>query len=72
MRGGTGVGLLLCILADHEPDIVPLAKPIDELETDLWILTHPALKGVARVKALTDFLYDRLRANDRLLCVSPR
>ncbi len=72
VRDGMGVGLLLCILADHEPDIVPLAEPIDELETDLWILTHPALKGVARVKALTDFLYDRLRANDRLLCVSPR
>ncbi len=63
VRDGMGVGLLLCILVKDEPDIVPLAEPIDELETDLWILTHPALKGVARVKALSDFLYTRLRAN---------
>jgi DNA-binding transcriptional LysR family regulator len=63
VRDGMGVGLLLCILVKDEPDIVPLAEPINELETDLWILTHPALKGVARVKALSDFLYTRLRAN---------
>lgn len=63
VRDGMGVGLLLCILVKDEPDIVPLAEPIDELATDLWILTHPALKGVARVKALSDFLYTRLRAN---------
>lgn len=35
-------------------------------EADLWILTHPALKGVARIKALTAFLYDRLRRSDKL------
>ena len=70
VRDGMGVGLLLCILADGEPEIVPLAEPIDELETDVWILTHPALKSLARVKALSDFLYARLRANDKLLCVS--
>jgi DNA-binding transcriptional LysR family regulator len=62
VRDGMGVGLLLCILANDESDIVPLAEPIDELETDLWILTHPSLKGVARVKVLSDFLYARLRA----------
>jgi hypothetical protein len=38
------------------------AEPVNDLDTELWILTHPALKGVARIKAFTDFLYDRLRA----------
>jgi DNA-binding transcriptional LysR family regulator len=70
VRDGMGLGLLLCILADDESDIVPLSEPIDELETDLWILTHPALKGVARIKALSDFLYARLRENDMLLPIS--
>jgi DNA-binding transcriptional LysR family regulator len=67
VRDGMGVGLLLCFLAEGETEIVPLAEPIDELETDLWILTHPALKSVARVKALSDFLYDRLHQS-----ISPR
>ena len=68
---GMGVGLLLCFLADDERDLVPLAEPVNELETDVWILTHPALKGVARIKAFTDFLYDRLHASDKLFHASP-
>jgi DNA-binding transcriptional LysR family regulator len=66
VRSGMGVGLLLCILADDQPDLVRLADPLEEAETDVWILTHPALKSVARVKALSAFLYDRLRADKRL------
>ena len=70
VRHGMGVGMLLCLLADNERDLVRLAEPVNELETDVWILTHPALKGVARIKAFTDFLYDRLRASDKLFRAS--
>jgi DNA-binding transcriptional LysR family regulator len=66
VRYGMGVGMLLCLLADQEAELLRLAEPVDELDTDVWILTHPALKGVARIKALTDFLYDRLHASDKL------
>ena len=67
VRYGMGLGLLLCLLADDEKSLVRLVEPMNELETDVWILTHPALKGVARIKAFTDFLYGRLRATDKLL-----
>ena len=60
VRYGMGLRMLLCLLADEETKLVRLAEPVDELDTDLWILTHPALKGVARIKAFTAFLYDRL------------
>jgi hypothetical protein len=49
---------------------VRLAEPLNELDTDLRILTHPGLKGVARIKAFTDFLYDRLRASDEVFRAS--
>jgi len=71
VRNGMGLGLLLCFLADDERDLVRLAEPANELDTDLWILSHPALKGVARIKTLTDFLHDKLRASDKLFHVSP-
>jgi DNA-binding transcriptional LysR family regulator len=67
VRNGMGLGLLLCFLADGEKDLVRLADPFDELDTDLWILSHPALKGVVRIKALSDFLYNKLRASDKLV-----
>jgi DNA-binding transcriptional LysR family regulator len=71
VRYGMGVGMLLCFLADDETDLVRLAEPLNELETEVWILTHPSLKGVARIKAFTDFLYDRLRASDKLFHAGP-
>jgi hypothetical protein len=66
-----GLGLLLCFLADDEKDLVRLAEPADELDTDLWILRHSALKGVARIKSWTDFLNDKLRASDKLFHAGP-
>ena len=71
MRHGMGLGLLLCFLDDDEKDLVRLAEPANELDTDLWILSHPALKGVARIKVLTDLLNDKLRASDKLFHASP-
>ena len=66
VRHNTGVGLLLCILGDEQPELIRLNEPFDDLDTDLWILTHPALKRVARIKAFSDFLDKRLRASDKL------
>ena len=66
VRNGMGLGLLLCFLADDEKDLVRLVEPAKELDTDLWVLSHPVLKAVARIKALTDFLNDKLRASDKL------
>jgi hypothetical protein len=43
-----------------------MAEPIDELDTDVWILTHPAVKPIARVKALADYLFENLRASNSI------
>jgi DNA-binding transcriptional LysR family regulator len=70
VRHGLGIGLLLCLLADNEEDILRLGEPIEELDTDLWILMHPAVRRVARIKAFTDFLHDRLRTSRNVIRVS--
>ena len=41
VRCGLGAGMLLSLLADSQRGLVRLAKPADELDTDVWILTHP-------------------------------
>lgn len=63
---GLGLGLLLCHLADARPELERLSDPIPELDTPLWLLSHPALRHVARVRALADHLVQRLRADPRL------
>jgi DNA-binding transcriptional LysR family regulator len=64
VRHGMGAGMLLCLLAGADPDLVRLA-PVDEaMDTDLWVLTHPDLRHSARVRVLGDFLYERLRQGE--------
>ena len=63
---GAGVGMLLTPLADARDGLVRLAEPLPQLDTQLWVLTHPDLRDVARVRALTDHLFDTLNADVRL------
>lgn len=70
VRQGFGAAMLLCPLADQYDDLVRLAEPSPQLDTQIWVLTHPDLKRVARIKALTDFLYNRLSADPRLVTLA--
>ena len=63
---GVGAGLLLCPLADQRKELVRLAPPDPELDTQIWILTHPDLRQVARIRAFTQHLYEALSADPRL------
>jgi DNA-binding transcriptional LysR family regulator len=66
VAAGIGVGWLLCPLGDARASLKRLEAPPTEFDTQIWVLTHPDLKRVARIKALTDFLYDRLSLDPRL------
>ena len=66
VRQGMGLGLLLCPLAEGCAELVRLAEPRPELDTPIWILTHPDLRRVGRIRALSDFLYERLSGDPRL------
>jgi len=63
---GTGVGLLLCPVAHLRPELVQLSPPDPALDFGIWLLTHPDLKQVARVRAFTDFLFDTLEREGTL------
>lgn len=62
VEAGLGRGLLPCFAAARRPALARLATPIDALATDLWLLTHPDLRQVPRVRVLLDFLAERLAA----------
>jgi DNA-binding transcriptional LysR family regulator len=55
-RAGIGVAPLPCYLADPDPALRRVHPPLLEMESALWLLTHPDLRRVARIRALLDFL----------------
>lgn len=58
---GMGVGVAPCFLMDGHPDVVVVEGPLEELKTDLWILAHPDIRHLQRVKLLFDFLKENVK-----------
>lgn len=58
IEAGIGIGYLPCFVGDARPQLQRLALPEPELATDLWLLTHPDLRAVTRVRAVLDGLGD--------------
>jgi DNA-binding transcriptional LysR family regulator len=55
-RAGMGVAALPCYLADPDPALRRVAAPLADMEVSLWLLTHPDLRRVVRIRAVLDFL----------------
>lgn len=66
VKHGHGVALLLCFLAEPEPGLLRLTEPNPLFDTDIWLLSHPDLRQVARIRAFTEFIA-RCAAADPLL-----
>jgi DNA-binding transcriptional LysR family regulator len=49
---GMGVGIVPLFLADGRKDVMRLTDPLDECETELWLLTHPESRHLRRVGAV--------------------
>lgn len=57
---GIGVGVLPTFMEPRHPELVAVSDPIPELAVPLWILTHPDLRGTARVRAFMSDVGDAI------------
>ena len=56
VRNGGGVAVLPCFMAAIDPTLLALKSPLDGFDNELWLLTHPDLRKVGRIRACMDFL----------------
>lgn len=66
VEAGMGAGMLLCLLADSRSGLVRLAEAPASLDTEVWVLTHPDLRRVNRIRVFTAFLADQLSRHPAL------
>lgn len=66
VRHGVGAAMLLCPLGDAHDDLLQLEPAPPALDTQIWILTHPDLRQVARIRAFAQFMFERLSNDPRL------
>ncbi len=63
-RHGLGVAALPCYLADRDPGLVRVQpEPILKDALDLWILRHPDVRQVTRLRLITEFLAEAILAD---------
>lgn len=60
---GGGLCVLPDFIAAKEPGLVPVLPEAVGLTRSFWLVTHADLRGLARVKAVTDFLVEAVRAS---------
>jgi DNA-binding transcriptional LysR family regulator len=61
VRSGFGIAVLPCLVADDDPGLIRCMPPNHEHQRTMWVLTHERVRHSPRVRAVTDFLYDRLK-----------
>jgi DNA-binding transcriptional LysR family regulator len=49
---GLGIGIVPMFLAEGRNDVIRMTGPLDECETDLWLLTHPEARHLRRIGAV--------------------
>lgn len=67
VRSGFGIAVLPCVVADSDPDLVQCLSPRSDHGRMLWLFTHERVRHTPRVRAVVDFLYERLSRHIRQL-----
>ncbi|WP_299379356.1 LysR family transcriptional regulator [uncultured Kiloniella sp.] len=67
VRHGGGVAILPCFMAAIDPSLLALKTPLDGFDNELWLLTHPDLRKVGRIRACMDFLSSAIDQKKHLL-----
>ena len=66
-RAGVGISRLPCSMGDSDPLLRRLVPYVTDRAYDMWVLTHPEMRKVARVRAVADFLGKALAVERDLL-----
>jgi len=67
VRSGFGIAVLPCIVADADPYLFRCLAPRGDHGRNLWLFTHERCRHTPRVRAVIDFLYERLSRHVRKL-----
>jgi len=67
VRSGFGIAVLPCIIADADTELVRCVPPRGDHGRILWLFTHERCRHTPRVRAVIDFLYERLSRHVRQL-----
>lgn len=67
VRSGIGCGLLPCFVGGSIPDLIRIGAPLPQLSVPLWLLVHPEMARLPRIRRACDALATKLKQVSPLL-----
>jgi DNA-binding transcriptional LysR family regulator len=64
ISAGLGIGVVPLFLTRDRRDLIALSDPLEECETQLWLLTHPESRHLRRIATVSDHLARKVRLAD--------
>jgi len=71
IRSGIGCGVLPCFVGASIPELIRLSAPLPSLSLPLWLLVHPAIARLPRIRRACDALAAKLKQAEPLLMGKP-
>lgn len=71
IRSGIGYGVLPCFVGGSIPELIRLSAPLPSLSQPLWLLVHPEIAGMPRIRRACDALAAKLKQAETLLTGKP-
>ena len=56
VRAGVGVGIIPKFVSHQYPDLVPVDLGVEPLIRELWLVAHPDVRAVARIRVTFDYI----------------
>jgi len=66
-KGGMGMAILPCLLADADPMLRRIPPYDVEPALDIWILTHPDLRNTTRINTFVKYMSESILAKQALI-----
>lgn len=66
-RAGIGRALLPCLVGGSVPELARVGEPLDELAQPLWLLMHPDVARIPRIRRASAALASEIRKSSRLM-----
>jgi len=72
VHAGFGIGILSNRWASMDTSLIRVLPDYTAVETELWLVSHEELRYSARIRAVADFIAERVIADQELFAIGNR
>lgn len=61
LKAGLGIAMLPCLIGDADAELLRCLPPVDELDSEMWLIVREEVRSARHVRAFADFLAARIQ-----------